>query len=156
MTKSFRFLRRMCVILLALIGAYHVVLWLVPMAFRKSTVAESPYAREVRSPKDEYRAVLQTWAGGGGLSPYCSQAILVVPPGINLAGLPEKKRYEVYSSTECDSFANHSPSPEIIWEDARTLQIRVSINHAALTEQTVRLRKRDASGSVTVKFAADE
>jgi hypothetical protein len=53
----------MCVILLALIGAYHVVLWLVPMAFRKSTVAESPYVREVRSPKDEYRAILQTWEG---------------------------------------------------------------------------------------------
>ena len=156
MTTKSQSVRRICVVLLALIGAYHVVLWLVPMAFRKSTGAEAPYLREVRSPKDEYRAVLQTWAGGGGLSPYCNQSVLVVPTGVNLSDLSDKKRYEVYSSNDCDSFADHSPSPEIVWEDPRTLKIRVSINRTAMNEQTVRLRKRDASGSVTVKFVAEE
>ncbi|WP_413183940.1 hypothetical protein [Paraburkholderia sacchari] len=142
--------------MLAFIGAFQVASWLAHIAFRNTAVAEVPDVREVRSPNDQYRAVLQTWAGGGGLSPYCQQAILVVPVGINLANVHDTQSYEVYSGSECDSFAAHSPSPEITWDGDRTLKVRVSINRTAMTEQTFRLRKRDASGAVSIKFSADE
>lgn len=141
---------------LVLIGAFQVVSWLAHIAFRHAAVADVPDVREVRSPNDEFRAVVQTWTGGGGLSPYCQESILVVPVGTNLTNVHDTKSYEVYSSSECGSFADHSPSPEITWDGDRTLKIRVSIDRTAMTEQTVRLRKRDASGAVSIKFLAEE
>lgn len=110
----------------------------------------------VRSPNDEYRAVIQTWAGGGALSPYCYEAILIVPARVNLANMHDAQSYEVYSGSECDSFADHSSSPEITWDGDRTLKVRISINRTAMSEHTVRLRKRAASGAVSIKFAMDE
>jgi hypothetical protein len=156
MTRPLALLRRACVCVLVLVGAFQVASWLIRIAFDNTTVAEAPDVREVRSPNEEYRAVIQTWAGGGGLSPYCHQAILVVPAGINLANVHDTQSYEVYSGSECDSFADHSPSPEITWDGDHTLKVRISINRTAMTGQTVRLRKRDASGAVSIKFSADE
>jgi len=63
-------------------------------------------------------------------------------------------KFNVYSSTDCDTFADQSPSPVVEWISDTTLKISFSINGTSASMRTVLLRKQDASGQVGVEFIA--
>jgi hypothetical protein len=127
------------------------------MQYRISLI-ESPDPDRLQlypSPDGKYQAELLSWAGGGGLSPYCNQTLIVFPASVSLKQVQRDRRYEVYSG-ECDDFADHSPSPKITWRSDRALDILFSINRTAASSRSVKLRKLDATGNVKLEFAAKE
>lgn len=141
---------------LAITGAAHIVSTAASLGVSRWSTANVTSVREVRSPDGQYRAVLHQSEGGGAFSPFCTQAVLIVPSGENLTASKRLKDYEVYSTDACDSFADHAASPDFLWIDSRDLRIRFSINHASGAERNLRLRKRDASGAVTVHFLVSQ
>ncbi|GGD74556.1 hypothetical protein [Caballeronia grimmiae] len=111
--------------------------------------------KSLTSPSGQFQAILLTWAGGGGISPYCNEALLVTPSSKSQQQAELEKRYEVYSS-ECGEFADHSPSPKITWRSDDVLSVTFSINTTAAGPTNVRLKKIDASGRVRIEFEAKE
>ncbi|WP_250504040.1 hypothetical protein [Caballeronia sp. AZ7_KS35] len=103
------------------------------------------------SPSGQYQAVLLTWVGGGGISPYCDEALLVIPSPKDQPQAKLKKRYEVYSG-ECGNFADHSPSPKITWRSDDVLRVTFSINGTAAWPKKVKMKMVDASGLVRIEF----
>ncbi|QCP53235.1 hypothetical protein FAZ95_29665 [Trinickia violacea] len=99
--------------------------------------------------------MLLSWAGGGGLAPYCNEVLLVIPASLDVDQAQHDKRYEVYSA-ECDGFSDHSASPKIVWRSNELLDVSFSINSTALFPKNVALKKVDASGSVKLEFSAKE
>jgi hypothetical protein len=146
--------------MLAIVGGLAVVWHLVPWAVRSSSVGQNrPEHIGFRdSPDGKLKAAIVTYAGGGAISPYCYQSISVVP-----AETPDQEavdsRFEVYSGP-CDSFAlkegTMAASPLVEWISDSMLRITISINSTALHPSTVRVKKRDSSGRVTVQFAAHQ
>lgn len=107
------------------------------------------------SPDGDYRVVIEQREGGAAVSPFCTLSVLVIPTKIDVARI-RKKRYEVYSTDACDSFADHSRSPKTSWMDGTHLKIVFSINHAVAVEQTVRLKKADDSGKIRLIYSMEE
>jgi hypothetical protein len=139
---------------LSLVGIYTVV----GFVRHKSGPPEEPKpdARQsFPSPDGSFRADLLTWAGGGGISPYCSQALLVVPMSVDVKKADPDSRYQVYAG-QCDSFADHSFSPKISWMPGHVLHVSFSINSTAALATSVTLKKVDTTGTVRVEFDARE
>jgi hypothetical protein len=107
------------------------------------------------SPDGNHNAVRLTIAGGGGLSPFCTDKIFVVPQTVSNDAAVRDQSNEVYAGT-CDFFMSHDPSPKIEWLSSDTLQITFSINSTALYGRSASLKKLGASGSIHVQFAAHE
>ncbi|MDN7180719.1 hypothetical protein M0D69_22505 [Caballeronia sp. SEWSISQ10-4 2] len=152
--RLLRWLRRIIVIALSLVGMYGVMGFVLHKI--KTTEEPKPDAlQSFPSPDGRYRAELLTWAGGGGISPYCHQALLVVPASVDAGQASPASKYGVYSG-ECDDFADHGFSPKIAWMSSNALRVSFSINSTAALPATVRLRKIDATGTVRVEFDARE
>jgi hypothetical protein len=152
--KLLRLLLRTAVIALSLIGAFNVLVFVLHKTSSSSTLPPDEH-RSFPSPDGSYRAELLTWAGGGGLSPYCNEAVLVVPISVDVKQTDLISRYEVYSG-QCGSFADHSFSPKIAWESGNILHISFSINSTVVSAASVRLKKTDATGAVKIDFNAHE
>jgi hypothetical protein len=105
------------------------------------------------SPSGHMRAAHISRSGGGGISPYCTEAIAVAPASADEADIRTEK-FEVYSSSDCDTFADHSPSPTLEWISNEKLRISFSLNRTAASMRTVQLRGRDLSRRVGIEFAA--
>ncbi|MBK5183248.1 hypothetical protein [Paraburkholderia domus] len=142
------------VISLSAIGIYSVVGFVWHTS--KGSEEPPPDARHsFPSPDGNYRAELLTWAGGGGISPYCHQALLVVPASVDVGQAGLASRYTVYTG-ECDDFSDHGFSPKIVWMSSTALHVSFSINSTATLPATVRLKKIDVTGTVRVEFEARE
>jgi hypothetical protein len=139
-------------IALSLVGAYTAIVFVIHKT-SSSAVPAPDGLQSFPSPDGSYRAELLTWAGGGGLSPYCSQALLVVPTSADVKQADLVSRYEVYSG-QCDSFADHSFSPKIVWESGNVLHVSFSINSTFTSAASVKLKKTDTTGAVKVEFSA--
>jgi hypothetical protein len=150
--KLLRGLRRTTVFALSLVGAYTVIGFAIHKT-SSSTVPAPDGLQSFLSPDGSYRAELLTWAGGGGLSPYCSQALLVVPASADVKQAGLISPYEVYSG-QCDSFADHSFSPKIVWGPGNVLHVSFSINSTFASAASVKLKKTDATGAVKIEFSA--
>lgn len=150
--KLLRGLRRTMLIALSLVGAYTAIVFVIHKT-SSSAVPAPDGLQSFPSPDGSYRAELLTWAGGGGLSPYCSQALLVVPTSADVKQADLVSRYEVYSG-QCDSFADHSFSPKIVWESGNVLHVSFSINSTFTSAASVKLKKTDTTGAVKVEFSA--
>lgn len=139
---------------LSVIGIYSVM----GFVWHKSRSSEEPTPDALHSflsPDGRHRAELLTWAGGGGISPYCHQAVLVVPASVGTGYAGLASRYGVYSG-ECGDFADHDSSPKIVWVSSNALHVSFSINSTAVLPATVRLKKIDTTGMVRVEFEARE
>lgn len=140
-------------IALSLVGIYTVMGFLHK---REQTDEPKPDAvQSFPSPDGRYHAKLFTWAGGGGISPYCQQALLVVPASADIEQASFDSIYEVYSS-DCDAFGDHNFSPKIVWTTGDALHVSFSINSTAAFPATVKLKKVDTTGVVRVEFDARE
>jgi hypothetical protein len=89
------------------------------------------------------------------MSPYCRQALLVVPASVSTGQSDFVSKYEVYSG-DCDGFADHSTSPKIAWMADNDLHVTFSINDTAALPATVKLKKTDTTGAVRVEFDTQE
>jgi hypothetical protein len=89
------------------------------------------------------------------MSPYCHQALLVVPASVDAGQAGLASKYEVYSG-DCDDFADHSFSPKIAWMTGNTLHVSFSINSTAALSATVKLKKIDTTRAVRVEFDAQQ
>jgi hypothetical protein len=113
------------------------------------------YVSTILSPNGKFKAAKITYTSGGAISPHCDDTILIMPASMPDDVAEREKRYEVFSA-ECDTFADHSRSPNVEWISDGHLQITFSINSTALTPNKVSLKKIDASGSVRLNFVAHE
>jgi hypothetical protein len=114
-------------------------------------LGDDHYVNIESSPSGYMKAALISRSGGGAISPYCTEAIAVA-----LSAATEKEimtqEFEIYSSNECDTFSDHSPSPVVEWVSDTKLKVSFSINKTAASMKTVQLKKRDASGQVSIDF----
>lgn len=115
--------------------------------------ADDHYIGLVPSPSGHMKAAHITRSGGGGISPYCSESIAVVPTTAAEAEIL-REELEVYSSDDCDSFADHRLSPIIEWLSETRLRITFSTRRTAATMKSIKLKKQDASGRVAIEFVA--
>src|SRR6267142_1529170 len=162
--SSFRLMiKKVLVGFLATVGAISIVGLAGYVVLRKLAPAlDPPTSHSFTSPKGQYRAVLLTDAGGGGISPYCQNKVLVIPTSLNehqAALTPNRHRsgegkYEVYSAP-CDLFQDHNNSPKLEWTADDALEITFSINSTALFTHEVRLRKLDDSKQVNVRYIVE-
>jgi hypothetical protein len=144
---------RFLIMSLAIVGAVTIVyLFLRASNLMKET---SPTAvTYALSPSGSHKAVLATWAGGGGISPYCSKRLTVVrtEASTDEAISRDKSVFEA----ECDSFNSSNniirSSPEIKWESDHNLKVTFSIFSTALSPETIKLRKQDASGTIVIDY----
>ncbi len=120
--------------------------WLFPLG-------DDYYVKLYPSPSGHMKAAHVSRSGGGGISPYCTEAIAVAPASTNEAEIMAQ-RFEVYSSGDCDAFADHSISPIIEWISDERLRIIFSINRTGTSMKTVQLKKQDLSGRTSIDFAA--
>lgn len=135
----------------AIIGLVTTGLW----ALRLSSGTPKPeYITSTLSPSGKYKATLATWAGGGGLSPYCYDQL-----SVSEASLPQEMaiadNLTVFAG-ECSTFRPQNGvsenSPILRWDEDSRLRVTLSIDRTALFPATVKLRKQDASGAVAVEF----
>jgi hypothetical protein len=117
------------------------------------SLSEDHFIKLYPSPSGHMKAALISRSGGGGISPYCTDAIAVAPASADEAEIMAEK-FEVYSSGDCDTFADHSPSPVLEWVSNEKLRISFSINRTATSMRTVQLRGQDLSGRIGIEFAA--
>lgn len=142
-------MRRISVIALSLVGLYTLAGFLL-----KSDPAKEPtpdWVNTFPSPDGRYRAELLTWAGGGGISPYCVNVLLVVPSSADAGQAGFASKYEVYSG-DCDNLFDPSLSSKITWTTGNDLHVSLSINGTAAFPATVKLKKTDTTGAVRVAF----
>ena len=135
---------------LAVIGCVAIFRFVLP-----STKKDKPDSVAVTpSPSGSYKAVLTTWAGGGGISPYCYNRLTVIPTAATTNS--ESATAMAVFEGECATFPLRNGavenSPSIHWESDTKLKVRFSINGTALFPATVKLRKQDASGRVAIEF----
>lgn len=90
---------------------------------------------------------------GGALTTQCTESIAVAPATVTEAKLLTGK-FDVYASGDCDTFADHSQSPNVEWMSDEILRISFSINGTAASMRTVQLRKQDLSGRTRIEFKA--
>jgi hypothetical protein len=115
------------------------------------------------SQNGKYNAVILGFAGGGGLSPYCCDKVLVIPSSVDWREAyrtPNKYksgegRYEIFTK-QCDSFRDQTGSTKPMnWITDNELQITFSINSSAIFTEDVHLRKLDDSKQVNVKYIVE-
>jgi hypothetical protein len=82
------------------------------------------------APDGKYKAVKLTVAGGGAISPFCNDAIFVVPITVADEAAERDESSKIYAAA-CDTFENHEPAPKIEWISKRILQITFSVNSTA-------------------------
>jgi hypothetical protein len=107
------------------------------------------------SPSGHMKAAFIGRAGGGGISPYCDEAIAVAPTAVVEEELMTGK-FDIFSSGDCGRFADHSPSPTIEWVSNEKLKVSFSIKGTAKSMRSVQLRGRDLSGYIGIEFKAHE
>jgi hypothetical protein len=90
---------------------------------------------------------------GGAFTTQCTESIAVAPETVTEPELMTEK-FDVYSSDDCDTFADHSQSPTVEWVSEEILRISFSINGTAASMRTVQLRKQDMSGRTGIEFRA--
>jgi hypothetical protein len=99
------------------------------------------------APDGKYKAVKLTVAGGGAISPFCNDAIFVVPITVVDEAAESDERSKVYAGA-CNTFANHEPAPKVEWLSKEVLQITFALNP--------RYVSRSAFDQVHVMFAGRE
>lgn len=137
-----------CKWLLLTIGAGTVLAYGLPPLIRLLPQLEVPDkdVRELPSPDGAFTAVMTTEAGGGGISPFCSNTVAIVPNGVPASeGLSIK--YKVFVE-QCGP-----RSPVVDWETASKLSIRYDPpDTPADYLGNIELRRHDASRKVDVMF----
>jgi hypothetical protein len=137
---------------LAIVGLATILFWF--WRYTRSGEDKPEVVTFTASPNGSYKAALATWAGGGGISPYCYNRLTVVPAGAS----PDESiaRDRVVFEAECDSFAAPNGkignSPAVRWESDQKLKVTFSILGSALHPAAVKLRKQDASGRIAIDF----
>jgi hypothetical protein len=113
---------------------------------------------EIPSPDGQFKAVLFTTNGGGGISPYCYDSISVVPNGVNAVESSESER--VYLAG-CHTFVdpvtnNHTNGPNVKWLANNRLQVRFSANQGARGVEQLILKGFAADGRVFMAYVVSE
>jgi hypothetical protein len=152
-----RIIGKILVIAFALVGAISLVLYLVPKA-AKPPFGGDVHVRFFPSPDASMKAALVSYFGGGGISPYCWTVVSILPD-IGSETDAQDKKFTVFTGG-CDGFAVRNGailnSPIVEWLSNTALKITSSINATMLTPATVTMKKRDASGRVTIQYEAHE
>lgn len=109
------------------------------------------------SPDGKYMVVVFTDSGGGGISPYCTDIVSVVPASLTPAQ-GYARRFRVYTGT-CHTlgffYPLHSPpsllnAPLLKWSSPSKLEITIGSNQAALGVDKSQLVARNDDGLVEI------
>jgi hypothetical protein len=153
-----RIIAKIVVIALAFVGAVSLVPYTAPKGAAKAPFGGDVSVHFIPSPDASMKAALVYYTGGGAISPYCSIVVSVLPDTGSETDAQDKK-FTVFTG-ECAGFAVRNGavlnSPIIEWVSNTTLRITSSINATMLTPVTVTMKKRDASGRVTLQYEAHE
>lgn len=137
-------------------AALTIFLGLAAIAFvagRVLPLSDHHYINFYPSPSGSVKAALIIRDGGGAISPHCSETIIISPATASDEEILMEE-LEVYSSSDCSTFSDHTPSPVIEWLSDTKLKIAFSLNGTAASMKSVKLRKQDASGHVAIEFSA--
>lgn len=88
--------------------------------------------------------MLATWGGGGAISPYCYERLTVVSA--------EASQEEMIAGDNMvfESECTTGGSPSITWEGNEALQVGLAVSEGRVQPYTIKLRRKDASGRITV------
>jgi hypothetical protein len=111
------------------------------------------YSKVFVSPSGHYSAALISRSGGGAIAPMYNDTVVVFNSRMPLEEVVQSKNYDVYSG-ECDSFVDHSASPDIQWISDSEIHIDFAISATRVDSRRVDLRAMDASGNIQVRFSA--
>jgi hypothetical protein len=100
----------------------------------------------ILSPNGQYKAITIWMAGGGAISPFCTESVFVVSASVPNEAAERDEKNMVYGMA-CDR-----SSPSIVWTSNDMLQITFSIDEMQLHANKPHLKKWGASGSVQVRF----
>ncbi|PZU80193.1 MAG: hypothetical protein DI528_22705 [Shinella sp.] len=133
---------RLVVAALAIVGFFNVVIW----ANQRFNREEPEYVSALPSPDGKYKAVLATWAGGGGISPYCHERLTVVSA--------KASQEEMISGDNMvfESECMTGGSPSITWEGNEALQVGLAVSEGQIEPSTIKLRRKDTSGRIAIGF----
>jgi len=153
---------KIVVIALALVGAVslvpYLVLYLAPKGATKAAFGGDVSVHFIPSPNASMKAALVYYTGGGAISPYCSIVVSILPDTGSETEAQDKK-FIVFTGG-CEGFTVRNGvmlnSPIVEWRSNTELKITSSINSTMLMPATVTMKKRDASGRVTVQYEAHE
>jgi len=146
--KFYRFTGKVTLGILTLVLGFGVVVFGLG---RFLPLGDDHHVNLKSSPSGLMKAALISRFGGGAISPYCTEAIAVAPSTATETMIMTEK-FEIFSSNECDTFSDYSPSPVVEWVSDTKLKVSFSINRTAAFMRTVRLKKQDASGRVSIEF----
>ncbi|GJJ02318.1 hypothetical protein RugamoR64_28560 [Duganella rhizosphaerae] len=112
--------------------------------------------KEMRSPDGRYKAVLLNENGGGGISPYCIDTVVVIPADVKVDARDDA---QVVYVGGCGSFRDPATNnlrngPDVKWLASNRLEIRFpqeSVGGVA----AMRLKQYAVKGSVTITYRID-
>lgn len=151
--------RRIIVGCLATIGAFALLVPFYLYSCGFMSVGMDYMGSAIYSPDKKYKAILFNVNGGGGISPYCMDAIAVAPASI-ADKAANAKRYVVYRGGCCkfrDYKTNSSENcPVIRWLSNNGLQITFSAIDTATGIGEMMLKGHDHSGRVMMVYKTRE
>lgn len=118
---------------------------------------DQPYqTKEMRSPDGRYRAVLLNENGGGGISPYCIDTVVVIPADVKVDARDDAQLVYVGG---CGSFRdpvtnNLRNGPDVKWLAAKRLEIRFPQDSVGGVAE-MRLKQYAVKGNVTITYRID-
>lgn len=131
-------------------AVWHLVVFLV--SFRTLDVSD-PYVKLYPSPMGGLTAALVNYSGGGALSPYCYESIVVFNSIVDIQTVIKDKRYEVYSAA-CSSFSNGDISPKITWVLDGKVRVEFALDGLDSGRRDVVMKGTDSTGGVHLEFYA--
>ncbi|MCU1752117.1 hypothetical protein [Pseudomonas sp. 6D_7.1_Bac1] len=135
-------------------AAWHSVLLLIylkPASFS----LEGAYIKLYPSPGGGSTAALVSYSGGGGLSPYCYDEIVIFNKTMDVQVAIKDREYQVYSAG-CASFSDRSNSPKIEWTLDSKVRVEFALGRSSLDARKVVMKGVDKTGSVRVEFYAHQ
>jgi hypothetical protein len=119
---------------------------------------DPPFVKFIPAPGGKLKAALVTYAGGGGISPYCIDNVTIVPSTAT-AEDAQKKDFLIFSG-ECSSFSVENgvmeSSPRIEWLSDHALRITFSLRDTFAFPQKFELKRSDASHAVSIAYEVRE
>jgi hypothetical protein len=140
---------------LALVGLLTLLIGAASLLLKR--FGDEPYqVKEFRSPDGRYKAVLLNDNGGGGISPYCIDTVVVIPTP---AKVDSRDESQVMYVGGCGTFRdpvtnNHRNGPDVRWLAINRLEIHFpeeSVGGVA----AVRLKRYAVEGKVIVTYRID-
>lgn len=142
---------------LALVGLLTLLFFAGSLLVRRLGGESNDQLKEIRSPDGVYKAVLLSENGGGAISPYCIDTVVVLPTATKVDSRDDS---QVVYVGGCGTFRdpktdNRRNGPDITWLKTNRLEIHFPQDSVGGVS-AMRLKRHAIGGYVTVTYRIDD